>query len=182
MFDYKIITMNEVLQYNHDIISAILDFMDIEVLDNLCTCVSKIFHNISKMKISNFKMNSPIYKYVLRQDKTRDDMNNMKICFFKMTFFRNHFQDFKKYIFFILELIQDDEFILVSRLMKLYYVKKIDNNTLILFFNHDEHNIYFSVIEKKIHFRSRFDIPQSGYMIFNGEPQQHRDKIMELIK
>jgi hypothetical protein len=174
--------MNETLQYNCDIISSILEFMDIEILDTLCTRVSKTFYKISKNTIIKFKMNTPIYNYVLRQDKTRDDMDKMKICFFKMTFFRNHFQDFRKYIFFLFDLIQDNEFILVSRLMKLYYVKKIDYNTIILFFNHDEHNVYFSVIENKIHFRSRFDIPQSGYMIFNGQPQENRDKIMKLIK
>ena len=60
--------------------------------------------------------------------------------------------------------------------------KPIDNNTVILFFNHDEKNVYYSVIEKRIKFQSENHIPQSGFIVANGEPQEYTDLIMKMIK
>ena len=173
----------DLLHHHNEILVYILEMLDLEAIhDMVCFPISTTFHKIANERLLYFKKNTPIYDYILRQDKTNEELMNIPILFFKMTFFRNHFQDFKKYMFYILEIILKDEFILVSRLMKLYYVKKIDDNTVFLFFNHDDKNIYYSVIEKRIKFQSEYDIPQSGFILSNGEPQEYTDAIMKMIK
>ena len=173
----------DLLHHHNEISVYILEMLDLEDIHHIvCTPPSTTFHKIANERLLYFKKNNPIYKYILRQDKTNEEMMHLPILFFKMTFFRNHFQDFKKYMFYILDIISNDEFILVSRLLKLYYVKKVDDNTVILFFNHDEKNVYYSVIEKRIKFQSENRIPQSGFIVSNGEPQEYTDSIMKMIK
>lgn len=175
--------MHDLIHYENELLDKILSLLDIETLYSfMCNPVSYAMYKISKKYIDNLKISTPIYKNILSCIRSHDEMNSLNLIFFKLNYFRSHFRDFKKYIFFIMDYFNNDEFILVSKLYKLYYLKKIDENTAILIFNHDSDNIYFSMIESKIRFQNSHDIPQSGYMIFQGEKQPYNDKIMDLLK
>ena len=175
--------MHDLIHYENEILQDILKLLDIETLYKLmCHPVSKSIYNISKNYIDEIKITTPIYTRILSSIKSKDEMNALNLIFFKLNYFRSHFRDFKKYIFFIMEYFEKDEFILVSKLYKLYYLKKIDENTAILVFNNDNDNVYFSLLESKVRFENTHNIPQSGYLIFHGEKQPYSDKILSLIK
>ena len=96
---------------NTDILLYINDFIDIEDSQNMTRYpVNKLLFNISEKKLLNIKKNTLIYKIFLNKTKTDEELNQIPILFFKMTFFRQHFRDFKKYIFYILDIINNDCF------------------------------------------------------------------------
>lgn len=171
---------------NKDILLYINDFFDIEQSQNMMRYpVNKILFNISENKLLNIKKNTLIYKIFLNKTKTDQELNKLPLLFFKMTFFREHFRDFKKYIFYIFDIINDDCFLLVSKLQKIYYVKKYDDNTAYLVYYHNSstnNNIYFNRFEHKISSNDTGNHQQCGYFFNNNTiVEEHKELIEKLF-
>ena len=171
---------------NPDILLYINDFIDIEDSQNMTRYpVNKLLFNISENKLLNIKKNTLIYKIFLNKTKTDEELNQIPILFFKMTFFRQHFRDFKKYIFYILDIINNDCFLLISKLRKIYYVKRYDDNTVYLVYYHStstNNNIYFNRFEDKIKFNTTGNHQQCGCFFNNNKiVEEHKELIEKLF-
>ena len=171
---------------NPDILLYINEFIDIEDSQNMMRYpVNKLLFKISENKLLNIKKNTLIYKFFLNKTKTDQELNKIPILFFKMTFFRKHFRDFKKYIFYILDIINNDCFLLISKLRKIYYVKRYDYNTAYLVYYYSSsinNNIYFNRFENKIKINNTGNHQQCGHFLKNDEIiEEHKELIKKLF-
>ena len=156
-----------------------LDLEDINILTNnkINKTITKIVENI----ITRKKINSPIYKRILKTKKSLEEIKNYSLIFFNTDYYKSGFKDFKKYIFHYTQNIKLKEFMLVSKMCKLLYVKEIDDNNILIIYDIDEDNIYYSILEKNI--RMKFIDNTSGYIYKNGIFQENINKnVLELVK
>ena len=170
---------------NIDLLLYINEFIDIEDSQNIMRYpVNKLLFDISRNRLLNIKKSTLIYKIFLSKTKTDEELNKIPILFFKMTFFRQHFHDFKKYIFYILDIIENDSFLLISKLRKIYYVKRYDDNTAYLVYYHctsTDDNIYFNRFEKKIKFNTTGNHQQCGYFFSNNKIVQENKELIKKL-
>ena len=93
---------------NIDILLYINEFIDIEDSQNMMRYpVNKLLFKISENTLLNVKKKSKIYKTFLNKTKTDEELNKIPILFFKMSIFRQHFRDFKKTRFKMLNLFNN---------------------------------------------------------------------------
>ena len=138
-------------------------------------------------------------------------INEMNMTVFNMKFMKCIFRDFKKYLFYISDLNKNNkrnEFLLLSKLMKCYYVKRINNNTILAIYVDLYESVYYSFFEKKINFlplsqretereidtilndndrndrNDRYiqELPQCGYLTYRGKLNEtNTNGIMKIV-
>lgn len=139
----------------------------------------EIFEEVKKEVFNN-----PIYMKVMCHYKVPcyNNMHMYPMVFFELKYFRNNFRDFKKYLFHYCSLIKSNLFFLVSRLEKVYFVQKINDNSCILLFYHDN-NIYYNVFYQKIPFHAKDEITkrQNGYIYYDGVIIQEHREVIDII-
>ena len=154
--------------------------------------INKDLYSIVKRLLIKFKKSSEIFNFL--QNSMNDNENRIKkmnLIVFNMKFMKCVFRDFKKYLFYISDfnINISNEFLLLSKLMKCYYIKRVNENLLLMIYVDTTENIYYSFFEKKIIFISNIqseplieEIPQSGYIKYKGELNEiNKNVIMRLI-
>ena len=168
----------------------IIDFLSVrEILELHHNPASKNYKNMIEKKIHFIKFNSSVYQMFFKQNvfdnrNIRHRVDAMYIIPFPVEkkfneiFKNDKYRNFKQFIFYQIHKVKQQnsyrEFFLMSRLDKLYYVKEINDNLLIMIFvSKEEQNVYYTFFEKRIMMHSNDEVyihnlPQNGYIIKNG--------------
>tara|TARA_Y100000816_G_C25981409_1_gene512421 strand:+ start:382 stop:921 length:540 start_codon:yes stop_codon:yes gene_type:complete len=148
---------------------------------------NKHIQKLCKNLLFNYKTNNAIYNKILIHKRSNIEIDNLKLIFFKITKFRNNFKEFRNYIFYIFNNIKENEFGLITRMEKLCYIKKIDDNCALMILYHELNNIYFSFYYKnplkKLEQELNNENPKnnSGYIYYNNKLIQENEFIIKYI-
>ena len=178
----------------------VLNFIDIRELIQLkYNPLTKNINSLISDILYRLKQDSLVYRMFLKDTMMNNlnRMNMMDIIPFPISnpnklFKNNKYRDFKQFIFYRSGLCKQQnshkEFFLMSRLNKLYYVKEINENLIIMVFaSKEDNNVYYTFFEKKIKIHSNDEaypqgLSQNGYIIFRGKTDNMtRNKIEHTI-
>lgn len=162
--------------------------------------INKSIYSIISHILFKLKSDSNVY-HMFFKDTMYDNIkrhNDMHIVPFPLSnsnkLFKNtKYRDFRQFVFYQSNLCKKinkyKEFYLMSRLDKLYYVKEINENLIIMIFaSKEENNVYYTFFEKKILMRSNdkvylHGLSQNGYIVFRGKTNDStRNKVVQLIE
>lgn len=161
--------------------------------------INKSIYSIIIHILFKLKSDSHVYQMFLK-DTMYENINrysDMHIVPFPLSnpnkLFKNtKYRDFRQFVFYQSKLCKKNnkykEFYLMSRLNKLYYVKEINENLIIMIFaSKEENNVYYTFFENKIMMHSNdeayiYGLSQNGYIIFRGKTNDTtRNKVVQLI-
>ena len=168
-------------------LTTVFEFIDLKQLHHLFFSLSN--HELKdkiESHIHYIKRNNIIYLKLLKDKISVDNIHQIHIVFFELNTFISKHRNFKKYIFnLFMELKpENDMFYLANRRYELYFVKKLDNNTIVMLHNvNNDMSIYFSIFENKINFNNelKYGKNYSGYLIYNNVPIIENLHIMKYI-
>ena len=160
------------LDIDEFIILHILRFCNLDELYKYSLGV--INHKIKRLcnqEIFHYKTDNVIYRNILINKRSNIEIQNIKLIFFKLKHFRDNFKDFRSFIFYIFDKINDNEFGLINRMDKFCYIKRIDNNRALLLLYHEKVNVYYSLFYRESLFNN--ELPDnlknnSGYLCYNN--------------
>lgn len=168
-------------------LTTVFEFIDLKHLHHLFFSLSN--HDLKdkiEAHIHYIKRNNIIYLRLLKDKISSDFIHNIPVVFFELNTFISKHRNFKKYIFnLFMELNPENNmFYLANRRYELYFVKKLDHNTIIMLHNvNKDTSIYFSIFEDKIDFNNEFKYGKDycGYLIYNNVPIMENLPIMKYI-
>lgn len=139
---------------------------------------------LCKKLLFDYKTNNAIYDKILVHKRTNIDIDNLRLIFFKLTSFRNNFKEFRNYIFYIFDNINENEFGLITRMEKLCYIKKINSNCALMLLHHSKYNIYYGLYYKnplQNTEQTRIVENNSGYIYYNNKLNIENENIIKYI-
>ena len=167
-------------------IQYFIEYLDLEDINILIK--EKISKNITENAesiIFRRKMNSPVCNKILKRKQSLEKIKSYPLIFFNRDYYKRGFKNFKKYIFYYTQDLLLKEFMLVSKMNKLLYVKEIDDNNILIVYDIDENNIYYSIMENRIKMATISMIIKeqpSGYIFKNGILQENINKhVLEIL-
>jgi hypothetical protein len=133
-----------VLDWLHEeLIIEVLKYFDITTLYHKCKNISQPFKHLSNQLIHE-KQSSILISFY---PELLQSWFHLPLFFFNISYFQHQFTDFRTFIFYLTDF--HEEFILVSKMEKMYYVKKLTPNHLLFLCDHDGNNIYYTIYFKR---------------------------------
>lgn len=176
------------MDFDDFVLSQILSFNDLHENYNMTLCSpNKRYQTLCKNLLFDYKTDNPVYDKILKHKRNNDDIDNLKLIFFKITSFRNNFKEFRNYIFHIFDHIHQKEFGLITRMEKMCYVKKIDSNCALMLLHHDKVNIYYSFYyrvpfqERQSTTNTPYAENNSGYIYYKNNLITDNENIIKYI-
>jgi len=168
-------------------LNIVFEFIDLKQLHQLF--FSLLNHELKdkiQSQIHYIKRNNIIYLKLLKDKISYDFIEHIPVVFFEMNTFISKNNNFKKYIFnlFIELNPENNMFYLANRRYELYFVKKLDHNTIIMIHNvNKDMSIYFSIFEYKIDINNenKYGKNYCGFLIYNNVKIMENLHIMNYI-
>lgn len=172
---------NQIYQVKHDIFKY---FSVSESSIGPMKYVNKDWYSFLQDTTQKMKIDSLLYvDFISNFSNPEIRIGNMDFIFFNMKFMQTLFKDFKKYLFYISDSCKNQhrEFLLLSRLNKMHYVKRLSDNIILMVYVDSSENTYYSFFEKKINF-TEFPLPTHGYLNYRGKVnKENYASILELV-
>jgi hypothetical protein len=172
----------------HDFcLQSIIEYID---LKQLIVLYFSILNHEFKDNINSYiryiKRNNIIYKKLLKDKIPINEIETLPIKFFELNELLRNYKNFKNYIFGVFEKLKYTENMIffANCRYELYFIKKVDENTIIMLHNINKNTgIYFSIFEKKINIKNetKYGKNYCGYLIYNNTPVKENLHIMNHI-
>ena len=176
--------------------TPIFSFLDLQELSKLkCQLWNKSIYQSIQYVIDQKKTNTILYQTILDPYFDKDDLEKTPIVFFStlQKYMQAHHDtqfDFKNFLFYIFDKMtpisppqspQPPQFYLATRSYRLYMVKYIRPNELILFVQPNDHSVYYTRMISPSPRQHESDENHIGYLYQHGTYQKDSTFIQSLL-
>ena len=176
--------------------TPIFSFLDLQELSKLkCQLWNKSIYQSIQYVIDQKKTNTILYQTILDPYFDKDDLEKTPIVFFStlQKYMQAHHDtqfDFKNFLFHIFDKMtpisppqspQPPQFYLATRSYRLYMVKYICPNELILFVQPNDHSVYYTRMISPSPSQHESDENHIGYLYQHGVYQKDSTFIQSLL-